>query len=97
MVQVPVLGNPAVFSFPMTQTSEISAFITERHPSLQPEKHAAEIRKLVKEMHELNFFTLSFRGSPKLATGFADAVLKRLDDKTISDKYRQALEYKIMM
>jgi hypothetical protein len=48
-------------------------------------------------MHAMNFFTLSFVKSPKLASGFADAVLKRLEIPDISDEYRKALEYKLMM
>jgi len=93
--QVPVLGSTVAFSFPLAQTSAISIYIAERHPRLLPEDHAAEIKRLVKKMHELNFFTLSFRGSPKLASGFSDAALRRLEDKTISDEYRKALEYKV--
>lgn len=92
-----MLGSPVAFSFPLNQTSTISTYISERHPSLLPNEHAAEIIRLVNKMHELNFFTLSFRGSPKLASGFADAAVKRLEDKSISDDYRKALEYKLMM
>ena len=95
--KVPVLGSSVAFSFPLNQASKISTYIAERHASLLPKEHAAEIIRLINKMHELNFFTLSFRGSPKLASGFADAALKRLDDASISDKYRKALEYKLMM
>jgi hypothetical protein len=48
-------------------------------------------------MHELNFFTLSFKGSPKLASGFADEAKRRLEQQGVSDRYRKALEYKIYM
>ena len=95
--KVPVLGSSAAFSFPLNQTSKISTYIAERHPSLLPQEFAAEIVQLINKMHELNFFTLSFRGSPTLASGFADAALKRLDDKSISDEYRKALKYKLIM
>lgn len=96
-LKVPVLGSPVAFSFPVNQTSQISTYVSERHPNLLPPAHAAEITRLVNKMHELNFFTLSFRGSPKLASGFADAALRRLQDDTISDEYRKALEHKVMM
>ena len=95
--KVPVLSNPTAFSFPLSQTAAISAYIAERYPSLLPGEHALEIKKLTDEMHELNFFSLSFRGSPELAKGFADAALRRLDDGSISEEYRKALEYKLMM
>jgi hypothetical protein len=71
--------------------------ISERHLALYPPEHTAAIKKLLKKMHELNFFTLSFLKSPKLASGFTDAVLKHLVQPDISDQYRKALEYKLMM
>jgi glutathione S-transferase len=97
LLQVPVLGSDAAFDFPMAQTTAISEYITARYPALSPPKHATKISEMVHKMHELNFFTLSFRGSPELAPGFTKAALKRLEDKTISDRYRKALEYKLMM
>ncbi len=81
----------------MSQTTAISEYIAARYPALLPVEHAAKIHEIVHKMHELNFFTLSFKGSPKLASGFADAALKRLENKTISERYRKALEYKLMM
>jgi len=97
MNQVPVLGSPAAFSFPLAQTTAISAYVSDRYPSLLPEAHAETIKQSLIKMHELNFFTLSFLKSPKLASGFVDVVLKRLAKDDISEKYRTALEYKLMM
>ncbi|KAF2105144.1 hypothetical protein NA57DRAFT_30050 [Rhizodiscina lignyota] len=93
--QVPVLGSDVAFEFPMSQTTSISEYIAARYPELLPAEHAAKIHEMVHKMHEMNFFTLSFKGSPKLASGFADAALSRLADKTISKRYRKALEYKL--
>jgi len=95
--QVPVLGSPVAFSFPLAQTTAISAYVSDRYPSLLPGAHAETIKKSLIKMHELNFFTLSFLKSPKLASGFADVVLKRLDKDGISEEYRKALEYKLMI
>ncbi len=81
----------------MAQTSLISEYIAARYPQLLPPQHAERIREMVRKLHEINFFTLSFKGSPKLASGFADAAISRLEDKTISDRYREALEYKLAM
>lgn len=81
----------------MAQTTAISEYIAARYPELLPVEYEAKIREMVHKMHEMNFFTLSFKGSPKLASGFADAALVRLADKRISDKYRIALEYKLEM
>ncbi|KAK4065897.1 uncharacterized protein Triagg1_8449 [Trichoderma aggressivum f. europaeum] len=93
--QVPVLGSDVAFDFPMSQTTAISEYIAARYPGLLPPKHAAKIHEMVHKMHEMNFFTLSFKGSPQLASGFADVALKRLEDKSISARYREALEYKL--
>lgn len=95
--QVPVLGSEIAFDFPMAQTTAISEYIAARYPDLLPAKHAAKIHEMVHRMHEMNFFTLSFKGSPKLASGFTDAALVRLGDKSISDRYRKALEHKLEM
>jgi hypothetical protein len=81
----------------MAQTTAISKYIAERYPALHPPEHSADIKRLLEEMHAMNFFTLSFVKSPKLASGFADAALKRLENLDISDEYRKALEYKLMM
>ncbi|OAP54847.1 hypothetical protein AYL99_11295 [Fonsecaea erecta] len=95
--QVPVLGSPVAFSFPLAQTTAISAYVSERYPALLPKAHAETIEKSLKQMHDLNFFTLSFLKSPKLASGFADVALKRLARNDISEEYRKALEYKLMI
>lgn len=96
-MQVPVLGSPDAFTFPMAQTTNITSYVAGRHPRLLPPEHANKIKKALEDMHDLNFFTLSFRSSPKLAAGFADGVLRRLERKDIGDEYRKALEYKLMM
>jgi len=93
--QVPVLGSDVAFDFPMSQTTAISEYIAARYPDLLPPEHATKISEMVHKMHEINFFSVSFKGSPKLASGFADAALKRLENKAISDRYRKALEYKL--
>ncbi|OQU94485.1 hypothetical protein CLAIMM_00839 [Cladophialophora immunda] len=95
--QVPVLGSHVAFSFPLAQTTAISAYVSGRHPTLLPEAHAQTIQESLKKMHDLNFFTLSFLKSPKLASGFADTALKRLAKTDISEEYRKALEYKLMI
>ena len=92
-----MLGSEVAFDFPMSQTTAISEYIAARYPGLLPSQHAAKIHEMVHKMHEINFFTLSFKGSPKLAAGFADAALRRLEDQSISSRYREALEYKLEM
>jgi hypothetical protein len=63
---------------------------------LIPESHKEEITALLKELHELNYFSLSFAefGGPRVAAGLAAAVERFLQDPNISDRYRSALEFK---
>jgi hypothetical protein len=55
--------------------------------------------RLLKDLHALNYFSLSFSGGPGVAQGFKATAQKRLDGEMgeISEKYRKALEYKISM
>ena len=92
--QVPVLGSDAVFDFPLAQTVAISSYIAERYPELKPAEHAEESSRLVHQMHEINFFTLSFKGT-EFGSTRPNGILSRLEDKDISEKYRKALEYKL--
>ena len=66
----------------------------ERFPQLSPDAHKNEIMRLTYKMHELNFFTLSFRSSPKLASGFVDQVDRLLSQPGISERYKNALQHK---
>ena len=92
--QVPVLANTAIFPFPLSQTSAITLHYIERYPDLAPYSHRNEVIRLTYKMHELNFFTLSFRKSPQLAHGFVDQVVNRHQAPGINDRYLKALEYK---
>jgi hypothetical protein len=80
--------------FPINQSCAITDHVIKRFPGLAPPAYKEEIMKLLYKMHELNFFTLSFVKSPKLASGFVDNVDRILARSDISDKYRKLLEYK---
>lgn len=104
--QVPVLASPEAFSFPLAHTAAITEYIADRHPSLLPSAHRNEIKRMVTKMHELNFFTLSFSGSPGAAAPdspppivkrLETPILERLEREDISEEYRKALEYKLSM
>jgi hypothetical protein len=49
------------------------------------------------DLHALNYFSLSFPGKPQIAAGFKAAVEKRMMDPSISQRYRDALAYKLTM
>ncbi|KAJ5157225.1 uncharacterized protein N7482_008325 [Penicillium canariense] len=90
--QVPVLddrkGNPVPDSL------EITHYIANVYPNVIPKSHRDEITALLKELHGLNFFSLSFTGRTGVAAGLAATVEKLLEDPTISGRYRKALEFK---
>lgn len=81
----------------MSQTAAISEYIVARYPELLPAEYSGKIKEMIRKMHEINFFSLSFKGNPKLASSFADAALTRLEDKVIGREYREALENKLQM
>lgn len=60
-----------------------------------PAEHEEEIRQYLKDLHALNYFSLSFPGRAHVAQGFEDAVNRRLADPDISNRYRKALEFKL--
>lgn len=93
-LQIPVLDVKK--GTPIQDSLEITHFIAERYPNLIPEGHQEEITALPKELHDVNYFSLSFAkfGGAHVAAGLAAAVEKILQDPGISDRYRSALEIK---
>jgi hypothetical protein len=87
-----VLGKEPRFRI----ASRSHIFIAKRYPNLLPESHQDDITVLLKELHGLNYFSLSFAefGGAHVAAGLAGAVEKILQDPNISDRYRSALEFK---
>lgn len=72
-------------------------WLAERYPDLLPNSHREQICRLLRDLHALNYFSLSFLGRPQVAEGFKVAVQKRLDRTDISQRYRDALVGKIEM
>jgi glutathione S-transferase len=81
--QVPVLVNPGVLSIPITESIDISYYICARYPSLLPVEHKDQITKLLHDLHEVNYFSLSFYLQRLLAT------------PGLSARYIEALKYKL--
>ena len=59
-----------------------------------PAEHKEEMTQLLKDLHALNYFSLSFPGREYVAEGFKESVFKRLEGD-ISDRYRNALTFKL--
>ncbi|CEJ54245.1 hypothetical protein PMG11_00565 [Penicillium brasilianum] len=70
--------------------------VLDRYPNLIPESHGEIITSLLKKLHEVNYFSLSYTdfGGARVAAGLAEAVENLLQDPNISDRYRKALEFK---
>jgi hypothetical protein len=73
---------------------EITKYMGGFYPSLFPDSHAEKIVDLLRELHGINFFSLTFTGSPEAVEGHKAALQKQLEDD-ISERYRKAIEYKI--
>lgn len=87
-VLVPVDGKP------IPDSKDISLYYAKRYPSLLPSEHAAEIESLVREMHGISFYSLTFTGRPQSQLKNKQ-VLEELLDKNISDEYRAKIEAKL--
>ena len=93
--QVPVLTHATELPSPMADSLKITYWLSSRYPDLIPNERDPLIRRYLTELHALNYFSLSFPGRDHVAKGFETAVLRHLNEPSISDQYRRALEYKL--
>ncbi|KAK3941168.1 hypothetical protein QBC46DRAFT_383393 [Diplogelasinospora grovesii] len=92
--QVPVLVSTLPGSAPMADSKAITYHLAELYPNLQmPDTPSA--RELFERLHAINYFSLSFSGKPSVMKDANANMERRLTDPSISDRYRQALSYKI--
>jgi hypothetical protein len=81
---------------PIADSLEITFYLSKFYPPLLPASHEEQMATLLKDLHGLNYFSLSFPGRPNVAQSFKEAVEKRLAGN-ISETYREALKFKIDM
>jgi hypothetical protein len=74
---------------------DITWYLLDRYPDLLPQQREGNIRELLKAVHALNYFALSFPDRPQVAASFVKNIQDRLARDDISDEYRNALEYKL--
>jgi glutathione S-transferase len=89
------LSSPSLDK-PIADSLDITHYLSNFYPSLIPASHKDRITKGLKDLHALNYFSLSFPGRGHVAQGFKTAVMKRLGGE-ISERYREALKYKLEM
>lgn len=92
---MPVLNSPGYFEKPITDSLDITFWLCNRYPALRPAQHAAEVTRLLKALHAINFFSLSMRSVPERATIMQGMIKDKMSASGISEKYRKALEYKM--
>lgn len=97
-MKVPVLTHHVALPKPIQDSLDITLYIAERYPDLMPQSHKDEIIHLLQELHSINYFSLSFSGKPEIANAvLRDPVLQLLERPDISERYRDALRYKLKM
>jgi hypothetical protein len=96
VIQVPAFTHPSLLDAPITESLDITRFIYQRfYPHLCPKEHQAQIEKLLYELHEISFVTLSFRRWPERVDQMINGVKSKLKDPSLSQRHREALEYKL--
>ena len=93
VLQVPVLA-PVNSKDTIPDSLEITKYLAKSYPSLIPASHADEIRRLLSQLHSLNYFSLSFTGRPEAPRG-AKAFLEKQLGGDISERYREAIKVKV--
>lgn len=91
--QVPAMTSPSLPE-PMTDSLPITYHICELYPHLAPAPHKELSYRLLKELHAIQFLSLSFTPRQNRAGGITIAIQKLLERDDISEKYREALEWK---
>lgn len=95
--KVPVLSRIGGQEGNIPDSLKMTFHMTSNYPELMPAAHEKQIRQLLIDLHALNYFSLSFPGRPGVIQGIVDAIESRLDNPTISNRYRKALEFKLSM
>lgn len=81
----------------LPDSRNITFKIAESYPRLLPERFAGEVRKLLDELHAINYFALTFTGK-YAAPGTAIArLLERRNEEGVNEEYRRALDGKIQL
>ncbi|KIW89620.1 uncharacterized protein Z519_09776 [Cladophialophora bantiana CBS 173.52] len=93
--QVPVLESKGYLGKPITDSLEITLWLCERHPDLRPPEYADDINRLLRNLHAINFFTLSMRNRPQRAELLEGAILAKMNTPGLSARHKKALEYKL--
>lgn len=92
--RVPALTNDKLLPQSLHETLDITWYLCDWYPGFLPREHANEIRRLIEELHEINFPVLTFGPQDRHALDLDASVHEILRRDDISEEYRKALEYK---
>ena len=97
-IQVPVLkistSADGKTTF-LTESLTITNFLGDFNQDLLPADRANDIKQLLNELHDINYFSLTYTHKPQRASDMERAVHNVLADPRISSRHREALYYKL--
>ena len=79
---------------PIPDSVDITYFFASRYPSLVPKEHERDVKKLLADLHDINFFSLTFTGKPEMQQKNIASLQKTMEGD-VSERYRNAIEHKI--
>jgi hypothetical protein len=94
LLEIPVLTDAIGKEFTMPDSLDMTLFIALNYPDLAPISHKWQIKQFLTDLHELNYFSLSFSARPVVGLATLKKVEDRLMNTNISDVYRKLLESK---
>lgn len=92
--EVPVLVSRSDGSA-LPDSRKITFKIAEFYPRLIPEQLSGRVRKLLDELHAIDYYALTFTGKYMAPCGAIATLLERRNGEGISEMYRRALDGKI--
>lgn len=93
--EVPVLVPDDAQQPPIPDSVDISYVFASRYPSLLPEGKEGEVGRLVRALHGINFFSLTFAGKPEMQQGNLAVLEARMGEEGTGERYREAIRGKI--
>ncbi len=91
--QVPAMTGGSL-SEPLTDSLDITYYLCDLYPNLAPAEHKEVIYRLLKELHQIQYLSLSFTPAQNRAGGITVAIEKLAAQPDISERYREALKFK---
>lgn len=92
---VPVLVGKALETS-LTDSLDITIFLAERYlPTLMPAHLVDQIRSLLDEVHDINYFSLTYTHKEDLVLEMENAMKEACALPNMTDRHRRALESKL--